>query len=274
MKMETKNNTGKNNAFQCYYKQIYASQIYVPEYQRVLSSPQVKRIVADFNPNLLNPIKVSYRGGVYYCFDGQHTLAALRMLNNGEDVLVDCKVYIGMSKEDEAELFAEQNGHSRKVEKRDELKALYIAKNETVVKFKTAVEKHGISCDFTASNGDGRLVSYNKALTIFKKSPDALDRILTIVSGAWNSEHDSLRNEMLGGLYVFDKTYGDKYSLGTAIKKFSNTSAKKIIRDAKATPITGDKRYAAQLVDLYNMKLTGKNRLEKELLWSENENNK
>lgn len=61
------------------YKQVNSAFIVIDEdYQRELDQNRVKRIVANFNPDLVNPIKVSYRNGKYYVFDGQHTLAALK----------------------------------------------------------------------------------------------------------------------------------------------------------------------------------------------------
>jgi hypothetical protein len=76
------------------YKQINSAFILSdPDYQRTLDVNRVKRIVANFNPNLVNPIKVSLRNGKYYVFDGQHTLAALKMKNNNQNLLVECKVY-------------------------------------------------------------------------------------------------------------------------------------------------------------------------------------
>ena len=98
------------------YCQLNARLLVVDKaYQREIQQDRVKRIVANFNPALVNPIKVSHRDGRYYVFDGQHTLASLRMQNHSPSLMVDCKVYEGLSQEDEARLFAEQNGISRAV---------------------------------------------------------------------------------------------------------------------------------------------------------------
>lgn len=45
------------------------------EYQRVLSSNQVKKVAANFDVYQINPVKVSRRNGINYVFNGQHTMA-------------------------------------------------------------------------------------------------------------------------------------------------------------------------------------------------------
>src|SRR5699024_11719604 len=66
-------------------------------YQRELNIHRVRKIAAAFDPRLLNPPKVSYRSGRYYVFDGQHTIAVLKLLNGGKDLMVRCIVYTGMT---------------------------------------------------------------------------------------------------------------------------------------------------------------------------------
>ena len=50
-------------------------------YQRTLNANRVKRIAAEFDERIANAPKVSYRDGHYYVFDGQHTIAARKLLN-------------------------------------------------------------------------------------------------------------------------------------------------------------------------------------------------
>ena len=59
---------------------INSKMLEVPRgtYQRELNIHRVRKIVARFDPRLVNPPKVSYRNGHYYVFDGQHTVAVLR----------------------------------------------------------------------------------------------------------------------------------------------------------------------------------------------------
>ena len=81
-------------------------------YQRKIDSARVERIVNSFDPRLANEVKVSFRDGKFYVFDGAHTLSALKRIHGEDSFMVDCKVYYGLSYEDEAYLFALQSGES------------------------------------------------------------------------------------------------------------------------------------------------------------------
>ena len=67
------------------------SQIIAPRehYQREIKNQRVKRIVKDFDERIANEPKVSYRDGKYYVFDGQHTIDARKVMNDGEDLPVE-----------------------------------------------------------------------------------------------------------------------------------------------------------------------------------------
>ena len=64
-------------------------------YQRTLNEDRVRRIAAEFDERIANEPKVSCRDGRYYVFDGQHTIAARKLLNGGRDLPIRCKVFYG-----------------------------------------------------------------------------------------------------------------------------------------------------------------------------------
>lgn len=94
--------------------QVNSAEIDTTTYQRTLNKNKVKRIAAEFDERIANEPKLSFRDGKYYVFDGQHTIAARKLLNHDLDVDITCKVYFDMSEEDEALLFAQQTGVSSK----------------------------------------------------------------------------------------------------------------------------------------------------------------
>ena len=75
-------------------------------YQRELNSRRVREIAENFDERVANEPKVSARDGRFYVFDGQHTIAARKLLNGGRDLPILCKVYTGLTERDEAVLFA------------------------------------------------------------------------------------------------------------------------------------------------------------------------
>mgnify|MGYP006938596803 CR=1 FL=1 len=82
------------------------------EYQRMLRMEKVSQIAENFSEYIANEPKVSYRDGRFYVFDGQNTVEARRTCNGGKDVTIRCKVFYGLTKEDEATLFAIQTGNA------------------------------------------------------------------------------------------------------------------------------------------------------------------
>ena len=77
--------------------------------------------------------KVSFRDGKYYVVNGQHTIEGRILRNGGEDLPILCKVYTGLTMEQEALLFAEQNGHSAPLTAGIKLRAKVVGKVLTIL---------------------------------------------------------------------------------------------------------------------------------------------
>ena len=105
-------------------------------YQRKIDSARVDRIVNSFDPRLADEVKVSFRDGKFYVFDGAHTLSALKRIHGEDSFMVDCKVYYGLSYEDEAYLFALQSGESKGVAFNTRLRALMLSGSREATDFR------------------------------------------------------------------------------------------------------------------------------------------
>lgn len=83
---------------------IHSSKLIYPReiYQRGVERKRVELIARDFNEYIVNEPKVSFRNGRYYVMDGQHTIEGCILLNGGEDRPILCKVYTGLTMEQEA----------------------------------------------------------------------------------------------------------------------------------------------------------------------------
>ena len=93
---------------------IHSSKLIYPRelYQRGIQRKRVELIAKDFNEYTANEPKVSFRNGRYYVTDGQHTIEARILRNGGKDLPILCKIYTGLTMQQEALFFAEQNGHA------------------------------------------------------------------------------------------------------------------------------------------------------------------
>ena len=96
---------------------IHSSKLIYPReiYQRGVERKRVELIARDFNEYIVNEPKVSFRNGRYYVMDGQHTIEGCILLNGGEDRPILCKVYTGLTMEQEALLFAEQKRRTKSI---------------------------------------------------------------------------------------------------------------------------------------------------------------
>ena len=240
------------------FRQLNSRNIIVnSEYQRELSTQRVRSIVSSFNPNLVNPIKVSHRDGKYYVFDGQHTLAALKLLNGGADVVVDCKVYEGLSSEEEATLFSLQNGISKSVESIAKFKALYSAGDIDIVEMVNLTKKAGLTMDFQKNKSEIRIIAIKKSFMIFKSTSNSdYIAILSLIKDTWGGSAESLNTEILGAVYIFHKLYKGEYKHDYFVKQLSKISPIVIVREGKSYITGGDGRFAKQIFNAYNKNLS------------------
>ena len=110
-----------------------------------------------FDERIANEPKVSYRDNRFFVFDGQHTIAARKLLNNGEDLPVKCKVYFDMTEKDEALLFAQQTGVSAPLSAGARLRANIFGGDPIAIAFLEANNDIGIEIDYDQERGLNRI---------------------------------------------------------------------------------------------------------------------
>ena len=224
-----------------------------PRAQRSLRAKKVRDIVRDFNPLLVNPIKVSYRDGRYWVIDGQHTLAALRAVNKG-DCMVRCKVYYGLSEADEAELFIHQNGHSSPVSTMEKLKVLYLQGDQEILDFVRTTELAGVRVEFNRGQSKNKLIAIASAYEIYKKVPKEMYiEILYTISDSWNGDPEGYRKEILVGMSRVYQAFNGEFKRKDLAYKLSRIPPMQIIREGKGYH-TGSASimYAKAIVRAYN----------------------
>ena len=132
-------------------KLIYLREIY----QRGVERKRVELIARDFNEYMVNEPKVSFRNGRYYVMDGQHTIEGCILLNGGEDRPILCKVYTGLTMEQETLLFAEQNGHAAPLSAGIKLRAKVVGGDAPSKAFVAATNRVGLSLNYDSMQLSG-----------------------------------------------------------------------------------------------------------------------
>lgn len=229
--------------------------IVLPDYQRKQKDERVAEIVSKFNEYVANEPKVSRRNGHYYVFDGQHTVKARKLLNNGEDLDIFCKVYEKMSDEMEAMLFAIQTGVSSKPTSGERMKAWVFAKDENALAFKKATESAGIMLDLTGSRSDYHLSCINTALREYGRvGPEYYTAAMSIIKEAWDGAADSLKLYIIKAVVNFVYAYRNEYDRRRLIRCLRNTKDPNIISNIIKADIEnpGVKKFIKPIFDIYN----------------------
>lgn len=235
------------------YKKVNTREILVdPLYQRDLSKAKVTRILKEFNPHLVNAPKVSFREGKFWVFDGQHTIAATKA-KYGHDIVIDCKVFYGLTRLDEMELFIAQNGISSAVSVNEKYRALFNNGDKDVVGMVRACERVGIRVDFTRGPGKNKVI----ALATLMRSYQSLTTkqfadMLTTLKNAWGGIPESFSAELINGLTKFYMIYDGDFSKKRLLNVLQKTSPIVIVRDGKISSASGSAKYARIILGIYN----------------------
>lgn len=158
-------------------------------YQREPKNFEVARITNKFNINKVDVKAASIRkvNGEWHIFlmDGAHTLSALlymRSHNVALTNLMTCKVFVGLTQKQEAELFASQNKGKTNIRGMDRYKAELCAEIPEAVIIDTITKKFGLTVK----------VNYNTAINRYHNI-NAIEALYRIVK----------RNEEAGLNFVF-----------------------------------------------------------------------
>lgn len=242
------------------YKDINTKLLFVDQlYQREVDKARVAQMNKQYRAELVNAIKVSYRDGKFWIFDGQHTAELLKLRNRGRDLPVECKVFYGLTWLDECELFLLQNGVSRSVSMSDRFKARFNRGDKDVVAMVNIAEKLGIRVDFTKSKGDNRICALTTLNRVYNSlGDDDYAEMLSIIKDAWGGDAVSYSAEILKGMFIFYSTYKGQYNKKRLLTQLGRVSPSVIIREGKASTAPGFSKYARQILNAYNYQTKNK----------------
>ena len=151
---------------------LHSSVLIYPRevYQRGVQRKRVELIASHFNEYTANEPKVSFRNGKYYVVDGQHTIESRILRNGGKDLPILCKVYTGLTMQQEALLFAEQNGHSAPLTAGIKLRAKVVGEDAPSKTFLAATNRVGLDFNYDSLQlSDYRISCVGTALKLYNQ---------------------------------------------------------------------------------------------------------
>ena len=222
-------------------------------YQRNLNANRVKRIAAEFDERIANAPKVSYRDGHYYVFDDQHTIAARKLLNNNCDLNIVCKVYSGLTEQQEALLFAQQTGVSAPLTAGAKMRAKIRGGDPEAIAFLNATNRAGFGLSFAQSHAKWKIACIATAFAEYRKHGERIyTDALRVLAEAWEGDIDSLRAEVLQGVTQFVALYDHEYDPIRLIRQLQRTSPVAIYRSGQAMTGPNYQKYMLQILKAYN----------------------
>ena len=173
-------------------------------YQRPLQN-HVKIIARDWNPTKCDPLKINFReDGNLYVWDGQHRLEAARL--RGIKYLL-CDITVGLTQEQEAELFGCQGMGIKKPDPYDIFKANVCAGEEIDTAIKDMCDIYDLVVNRNNKKA-GNLSCLTLVRDIFKKGDEKyFDWVLELLHKArWNEFPQSHCHRIVNSLYEIRKS--------------------------------------------------------------------
>lgn len=208
-------------------------------YQRDVDQKRVSYIVTNYNPHKFGIIKVSFRDGKYYVYDGQHRIAAFKVLNDDQDGIVKCEVHYGLTYEDEAKYFAEQYLGSKNVSIIYRWRALYEAKEEPVYSIVNSVRAIGIEVKFTKAKEQNRIIAFKQLNDMWVKlGSDKTLKILTLLKKAWGTNENAFDGNIILGMREFFQVYMNEINEETFVKQMKKIVPSVIVVEGRKDTVS------------------------------------
>ena len=236
-------------------------------YQRPTSDAQVESIVRKFDETKLGTLTVSHRDGRYHIIDGAHRSKALRKLGYTH---APCVVLNGLTFEQEAEYFRNQNQDRRLIKPLEFFKAGLVSGDEQCVRINRLVRSNGFNIG-SGNNDFFKIAAIQALFTIVEDyGYEALDDTLCLLASTWSGLTKASQAECLLGVAEFVSCYGmvdfpermkDKFS----VVHYDYTEAVRM--RVSAAPVSSRKKFCHILVEHYNKGLPKSSK--KRLKWED-----
>jgi len=235
-------------------------------YQRPVELKAVEELIRDWDPRLLEPINVSFRGGEYNVLDGQHRITCMKKMADGKDVIVPCRVFTGMTYEEEAEMYAKLDKSRRRLSMRQATNAaVESGANAELTEIKQLVEDCGFTWAMDEPTGDSYEIGAVRALINAYRllGGTAFSRMLFLLGNTWHGAPKSLKAVMLSGMALFLKTYETEIDNRVFVQRLSAVEPEEILRRANVDFSTNRTalRFACVLREKYNGQKRGGRKL-------------
>lgn len=259
--------TGMNADVQGIEELLSTGELYSGQpYQRPVLDRVVDKLVREWDPRLLTPLVVSYRDARYNLVDGQHRVCAMRKKNGGKDVTALCRVYHGLTYEQEAELYYKLDRAKGHLRLAHATKALVESGADAeIIEIKRLLEGAGFVWALDKPTGEPFEIKATRAVINAYRllGGAAFSRMLELTARTWHGAPSSVKASFLSGMALFLKTYETELDDDVFIKRLSAIDPEEILRRGKADFSTNKAalRFARVILGKYNSQQRGGRKL-------------
>ncbi len=223
------------------------------EYQRNLSMQHVRKAVANFDLNQINPIKVSRRDGINYVFNGQHTAEIVALASGSRETPVWCMIYDDLEYNEEADIFANQMKNVKPLLPYEIFNANCEAGSEKELMIRSLVESYNLK--ITSSSIPGGICAVRALESIYGKyGYEMLNRVLGLIIMTWEGEPKSFSANMMNGVARLLNAFGDEIKDDIFKEKLGDISVKEIVKTAKERR-AGSLGYSETMLIFYSKRM-------------------
>lgn len=225
-------------------------------YQRVPDEKRIKKIAGSWDDMKANLIHVSHRPDGYYVMDGNHTRLAYKTLG-GEKL--PCRVYEGLTIEDEARIFSELNMSQKKPSFAEILRARATAGCELEKSYLHLLDEAKIAYVFDSAAHGCTIKCHSALIAVYKKTTySAMLRALLTAKKAADGREEFFQTGFFPGLcsVIIEHPEVDDMRLIDCVKKTTSSKIREIA-DKYKRGITGGGlgstvNYRKAYLELYN----------------------
>ncbi len=226
-------------------------------YQRPVNPKEVDRLIREWDERLLEPVIVSFRDGKFNVVDGQHRISAMRRMNGGGGIMVTCKVYSGLTYEQEAALCYKLDKAKKRLSLSQATNALAESGEDAeVTEIRQLTENCGFVWALGKSRGKtGEIVTTRALVNAYRLlGGAAFVRMMNLLWDTWEGDPRSLTASILSGMALFVKTYETEMNDKTFVSRLSQVDPDEINRRGRADFSTSSValRYARVILEKYN----------------------
>lgn len=224
-----------------------------PQAQRAFN-PNNPAVAGLFDPEVMGYIVVSHRDGWYYVVDGQHRRAgALNFLGDSSQQ-VQCRVFTGLTSEQEAELFLMLNDVKKQSAMSKYEKALHAGWAA-----ECDVERIARSLDLRigVDKACEEIACVTVLLSVYqKRGPAALSFALRVIRDSYG--FDGFKKPIIEALALITDRYGNALNEKALIERLHKKGLIEVNRSAKSMKeATGNPQsqcYAHAMIQFYNLR--------------------